>query len=146
MKAFVDGQEVPLQEISMDDQEWDHRRYHGTVALQLHFGEGDLLALGRLTFAEAQEARAEDPYYFEGNFSHLPVPKSEKVFLEKPELIGVYLTAYDYWSYPTICNIVGLLDSPRGPGTKHRYIIVEYRGISIENGETILTLGAGPQW
>ncbi len=145
MKASVDGKQVPLEHINLDDLEWDHRRYHGSATLDLQLTADDLLAIGKAIYAEAQAAIAEDSEYFEGDFAHLPVPASETVFLDNPEMLGVYLTEYAFWNRYTIEKVVHHIKHLSRARRENRYLILEYRGVVVEDGQAILTLGVEPQ-
>lgn len=143
MKALVDGKQVPLKQINLDDLGWDHRRSHGSVTLILQLTTEDLLAIGKAVYAEAKAAITEDPQYFEDDFAHLPVPASETVFIENPNLLGEYLTERDFWHHITIEKVVDHIEYLSGTKSESRYLIAEFRKVTVENEKVILELGAG---
>lgn len=145
MKALVDGKQVPLEHITLADLEWDHRRYHGTATLILQLTAEDLLAIGKAVYTESKVAIAEDPKYFEDEFAHLPVPASETVFLDDPSLLGVYLTELAYWDRITIEKVVDRIEYLSNSKRENRYLIVEFRRVTVEERQINLTLGVAPQ-
>lgn len=106
MYATYNGKNVPLNEISLDDFAWDEQSIQDSQILTLHLTESDLMKIGTTLFASSQEALDEDPEYFQGEYMNdVPVPESERVFLEKPLLVATYLENA-FWSRQTIIAIL----------------------------------------
>jgi len=136
--ATINGKNVPLDEITLDDIGWDKQATQGSQTLGLHLTENDLVKVGTALFASAQEALDEDPEYFQGEYMNdVPVPKSEHVFLEEPMLLTSYLENA-FWSRQTV---LAILDSKELPGSsspeKATYWIQDFRQV-LKNGEGVV--------
>ncbi len=54
MYATINGKNVPLDEITLDDFGWDKQATQGSQTLRLHLTENDLVKVGTALFASAQ--------------------------------------------------------------------------------------------
>lgn len=146
MRAIIRGLEIPLHEIYLDPLGWDHSTVYGTEVLILELDQDDLFAIGQHVLGVAQDAIAEDPTYFKGDFQHLPLPSSSSVFADDPRLITIYLTELDYWHRYMIEGLVERIHALSTQDSPNSYLIQSYRDLIIGEGNIVqLALGITPQ-
>ena len=144
MRAFIDGENIRLEEIELDDLGWDHSQTHGEKILAIELTVEDRLALGSEVFAIVQEYCAEDPTYFEDEYmKNVPVPGSETIFLANPAFLDSYF-AENFWKREAVMALMTRMDACR-ESKQPRYWIRDFRGVVLDSNKVTLAFGVFAQ-
>ncbi|MBD2770428.1 hypothetical protein IC235_21290 [Hymenobacter sp. BT664] len=144
MRAFIDGENVLLEDIELDDLGWDHFRTRGERMLVIELTAEDRMAVGSELFAIAQEYYAEDRAYFEDeDMKNVSVPDSATIFLQNPASLRSYFEE-NFWKRAAVMALMKRMDACRE--AKHpRYWIQDFRGVGLDNNKVALEFGVSAQ-
>lgn len=133
MRATLDGQVIEPRLVGLDDLAFD-RGHHGSRRVTLSLDAADLRAVGGALRSYVEEARADEPGFFDDNLMNdVSVPPSSDFLVQEPDLIATYLTE-PFWAretviamlraagrghhpQPTACSIVRFVGTSSAPGT-----------------------------
>lgn len=145
MRVTVNNHFIDPFDIDLDPFGWDSHKVRGHLSLILSLRNDELLLIGRKIWDFAQEAIAAESDYFEGGHRlDNPVPTSERMFVEEPELLAVYLDN-NFWSRETVLAILGLVtDDAKYNPVPAPYLIQDFRQLELNAGTVQLEFGAVP--
>ena len=143
MRAFVDGEEINPDDVSLDVIRWEGGAprsadlllppREGVLLVELE--EADLRDIGRKLHVTWRGYLAEDRGYFEG-LDGVPQPRTDDLFVKKPELLTRYLEGGSFWrrkSGEVLCAVM----NPYRSGTS-RWFLQDFDGLRVEPGSVVL--------
>lgn len=140
MQAILNGEAVPLEEVTLDSFGWDSSESVGTETLVLCLSSDDLRAVGQVLWEYAEECIADEPDYFEGEFREdIPVPESDALFIDDPMLLGLYLED-SFWNRETITAILNL-DPLTGAAAKPTFQIENFQRVDPDGMGVLISFG-----
>jgi hypothetical protein len=137
LRATVEGEQIGLGDLTLDDLGWDRADREGSEALELSLDGDELLEVGRILYDYARECVAEESDYFTSQ-PEIPVPSSGRLFVEEPARLAEYLRD-PFWSREAILAIFTAGGVPRDPA---RYAIRNLRGWARTSYGVSLEFGA----
>lgn len=142
MRAFLDRQLVPPEEIELDQDRWDLPRCRGNKNLYLELVEEDLVAIGRMVFHRYRGFLAEDPDYFKSpEMEDVVRPRDERVFADRPLRVKSFLRKDSFWRAVTIKAVMQHMNPWNARITAPRCRIEELTDVKQDGPHTILILG-----
>jgi hypothetical protein len=143
MVITVNNQVIDPLDIDLDPFGWDSNQVRGSVALVVRVRSDELLAIGRTLWDYAQQCLAEEPDCFEGEYREdIPVPYSERMFFEQPELLAVYLDN-NFWAREAVMAILSLvIDMTTYNPVPAPYLIQDFRKLDMNAGILQVEFGA----
>jgi len=142
MRFWVDGTEVSLDAVDLDDLGWDHSRSRGDRVIIVELTKEDLADVGSRLHALARELENDEPGYFDDPLMHdVPVPPSTTVFADDPVGLLAYLRD-SFWSREAVLAVLRRADACRLRRERPDYLLQHLTdGEAISDGLR-LTLGA----
>lgn len=144
MRAFLDRQEIPLEEVELDKERWAQPRTRGNKNLYVELAAEDLVAIGGTIFNVFRGLLAEDENYFDDEMlEDVPKPRDARVFADKPMRLKQFLRPGSFWRDATIKAVLTAMNPWNVRIAAPRCRIEELTDVKVdaETGFTILILG-----
>lgn len=147
MRAVVEGQEIPAEDIVLDLLRWEGERSRGSdqlgpqrkAALLLTLDATDLRSIGgKLRDAMEEYLREDEDFFERPHMEDVPRPGSAELFVREPIALKRFLSADSFWRRKTGEAIVATANPFRSGAA--RWFLEGFKRARLEGSSLVLDL------